>query len=102
MIWAVKSNLCQVSRLPPRCFAPTQKTALPWILTRILWLSGCEVGFNRLGEHDTMRRFIYIHGSPDEVPMGAPGSHGCIRMRNADVIDLFERVKAGTPVEIVA
>ena len=73
-----------------------------WILTRILWLSGCEVGFNRLGEHDTMRRFIYIHGSPDEVPMGAPGSHGCIRMRNADVIDLFERVKAGTPVEIVA
>ena len=73
-----------------------------WILTRILWLSGCEVGFNRLGERDTMRRFIYIHGSPDEVPMGAPGSHGCIRMRNADVIDLFERVKAGTPVEIVA
>ena len=72
-----------------------------WILTRILWLSGCEVGFNRLGECDTMRRFIYIHGSPDEVPMGAPGSHGCIRMRNADVIDLFERVEARMPVEIV-
>jgi lipoprotein-anchoring transpeptidase ErfK/SrfK len=72
-----------------------------WILTRILWLSGCEVGFNRLGECDTMRRFIYIHGSPDEVPMGAPGSHGCIRMKNADVIDLFERVVARTPVEIV-
>lgn len=72
-----------------------------WILTRILWLSGCEAGFNRLGEHDTMRRFIYIHGSPDEVSMGAPGSHGCIRMKNADVIDLFERVAAGTPVEIV-
>ena len=71
-----------------------------WILTRILWLSGCEPGFNRLGECDTMRRFIYIHGSPDEVPMGAPGSHGCIRMRNADVIDLFERVAVGTPVEI--
>ena len=71
-----------------------------WILTRILWLSGCEPGFNRLGDCDTMRRFIYIHGSPDEVPMGAPGSHGCIRMRNADVIDLFERVAVGTPVEI--
>lgn len=71
-----------------------------WILTRILWLSGCEPGFNRLGERDTMRRFIYIHGSPDEVPMGVPGSHGCIRMRNADVIDLFERVAVGTPVEI--
>ena len=71
-----------------------------WILTRILWLSGCEPGFNRLGDCDTMRRFIYIHGSPDEVPMGVPGSHGCIRMRNADVIDLFERVAVGTPVEI--
>jgi L,D-transpeptidase YbiS len=73
-----------------------------WILTRILWLSGCERGFNRLGEVDTMRRFIYIHGSPDEVAMGAPGSHGCIRMRNADVIDLFDRVKTGTPVEIIS
>ena len=73
-----------------------------WILTRILWLSGCEHGFNRLGEVDTMRRFIYIHGSPDEVAMGVPGSHGCVRMRNADVIDLFERVPPGTPVEIIA
>jgi L,D-transpeptidase YbiS len=73
-----------------------------WILTRILWLSGCERGFNRLGEVDTMRRFIYIHGSPDEVAMGATGSHGCVRMRNADVIDLFERVVVGTPVEIIS
>lgn len=71
-----------------------------WILTRILWLSGCEVGFNRLGDVDTMRRHIYIHGCPDNVPMGVPGSHGCIRMRNADVIDLFDRVAAGTVVEI--
>ncbi len=73
-----------------------------WILTRILWLSGCECGFNRLGEVDTMRRFIYIHGSPDEVAMGVPGSHGCVRMRNADVMDLFDRVQSGTPVEIMA
>ena len=73
-----------------------------WILTRILWLSGCERGFNRLGEVDTMRRFIYIHGSPDEVTMGVPDSHGCVRMRNADVMDLFDRVKTGTPVEIIA
>lgn len=72
-----------------------------WILTRILWLSGCEPGFNRRGEVDTMRRYIYIHGSPDQVEMGKPGSHGCIRMRNADMLDLFERVAAGTPVEIV-
>lgn len=72
-----------------------------WMLTRILWLSGCEPGFNRLGDVDTMRRYIYIHGSPDITAMGTPGSHGCIRMRNADVIDLFDRVPVYTPVEIV-
>ena len=72
-----------------------------WILTRILWLSGCEVGFNRLGDVDTMRRFIYIHGSPDSVHLGEPGSIGCIRMRNADIVELFDLVPAGTPVNIV-
>jgi lipoprotein-anchoring transpeptidase ErfK/SrfK len=73
-----------------------------WILTRILWLSGCEIGFNRLGETDTMRRYIYIHGTPDSAQLGAPGSHGCIRMRNADLIELFDLVPAGTAVEIIA
>ncbi len=73
-----------------------------WILTRILWLSGCEPGFNRLGAVDTMRRFVYIHGSPDAYEMGTPGSIGCVRMRNADIIDLFDCVAAGTPVEILA
>ncbi|HEX5801527.1 MAG TPA: L,D-transpeptidase [Azospira sp.] len=71
-----------------------------WILTRILWLSGCQPGFNRLGAVDTMRRYIYIHGSPDSAEMGVPGSHGCIRMRNADIVELFDLVVAGTPVEI--
>lgn len=71
-----------------------------WILTRILWLSGCEAGFNRLGKSDTMRRYIYIHGTPDSVQLGKPGSHGCIRMRNADLIELFDLVPAGTAVEI--
>ena len=71
-----------------------------WILTRILWLSGCEPGFNRLGEMDTMRRYIYIHGTPDSVTLGIPGSHGCIRMRNADLVELFDMVPAGTAVEI--
>ncbi len=75
---------------------------LDWMLTRILWLSGCEVGHNRLGEVDTMRRYIYIHGSPDTAPMGVPGSIGCIRMRNRDVLDLFDRVPPGTVVEISA
>ena len=71
-----------------------------WILTRILWLSGCEPGKNRLGEVDTMRRYIYIHGSPDNAEMGKPGSIGCIRMRNADIVELFELVPPYTPVEI--
>lgn len=71
-----------------------------WILTRILWLSGCQPGFNRLGDVDTMRRYIYIHGAPDTASMGVPGSHGCIRMRNADIVSLFDQVAVGTPVEI--
>lgn len=71
-----------------------------WILTRILWLSGTEPGFNRLGDVDTMRRYIYIHGAPDDDPMGVPGSHGCVKMRNNDVIELFELVTVGTPLTI--
>jgi L,D-transpeptidase YbiS len=71
-----------------------------WILTRILWLSGCEPGRNRLRDVDTMRRYIYIHGSPDSAEMGKPGSIGCIRMRNHDLVELFELVPPYTPVEI--
>ena len=73
-----------------------------WILTRILWLSGCEPGRNRLGGVDTMRRYIYIHGSPDATPMGRPGSIGCIRMHNADLVELFDLVPPYTPVDISA
>ncbi|GAB4361193.1 MAG: L,D-transpeptidase [Gammaproteobacteria bacterium] len=72
-----------------------------WILTRILWLSGLEVGRNRLGSVDTMRRYIYIHGCPDEAPVGIPRSHGCIRMRNRDVVELFDQVEAYTPVLVL-
>jgi lipoprotein-anchoring transpeptidase ErfK/SrfK len=72
-----------------------------WILTRILWLSGTEIGRNRLGAVDTMRRYIYIHGAPDTEPLGRPGSIGCIRMGNRDVIELFDLVPAGTIVDIV-
>ncbi len=71
-----------------------------WILTRILWLSGLEPGRNRLGEVDTMRRYVYIHGAPEEDPMGVPGSRGCIKMRNRNVMELFERVPVGTKVFI--
>jgi lipoprotein-anchoring transpeptidase ErfK/SrfK len=71
-----------------------------WILSRILWLCGCEPGRNRLGDVDSMRRYIYIHGTPDDQPMGIARSHGCIRMRNRDVIELFDLVPPGTPVDI--
>ena len=72
-----------------------------WILTRILWLSGCEPGFNRFGSVDTMRRYIYIHGSPDSVEMGKPGSIGCIRISNNDLMELFDYVSTGTQVNII-
>jgi lipoprotein-anchoring transpeptidase ErfK/SrfK len=72
-----------------------------WILTRILWLTGIEPGHNRGGDVDTLRRYIYIHGTPETEPMREPASHGCIRMSNADIEALFERVAPRTPVDIV-
>ncbi|MBD3610676.1 MAG: L,D-transpeptidase [Gammaproteobacteria bacterium] len=71
-----------------------------WILTRILWLSGLEPGKNRLGKVDSMRRYIYIHGTPDTEPMGIPASHGCIRMRNQDIIQLYDLIEPHTRVLI--
>lgn len=85
-------------------YSPALAAAEPqrdWILTRILWLSGLESGINRGGKVDTLRRFIYIHGTPNSEPMGIPKSHGCVRMRNADLIELFDKVSAGTQVDIV-
>lgn len=71
-----------------------------WILTRILWLSGCEPGFNRLGSVDTMQRLIYIHGCPDVEPVGVAKSHGCIRMHSSDIVELFDLVPVYTQVDI--
>ncbi|MDO9103913.1 MAG: L,D-transpeptidase [Methylovulum sp.] len=71
-----------------------------WILTRILWLGGLEPGKNRYGPVDTAKRYIYIHGCPDRLMTGEPGSHGCIRMHNADIVDLFDRVAVGVSVYI--
>ena len=71
-----------------------------WVLSKILWLSGCEVGRNRLGNVDSMRRYIYIHGTPDTEPMEIPKSHGCIRMRNDDIEKLFDLIDAGADVWI--
>ena len=93
-----------VSRRPTgEIYSPSLRTAFPnrdWILTRILWLSGLEPGKNRLGKVDTMRRYIYIHGCPNEDPMGVPGSRGCVKMRNREIIELFDRVAPGTRVHI--
>ncbi|MCF6282089.1 MAG: L,D-transpeptidase [Candidatus Polarisedimenticolaceae bacterium] len=72
-----------------------------WVLSRILWLTGCEPGINRGDQVDSLRRYIYIHGTPDSEPMGQPRSHGCIRMRNSDLITLFDQVGRGTVVEII-
>lgn len=99
------ANTVFVRRRPTgETFSPALDAAHPgrdWMLTRILWLSGCEPGFNRLRNVDTMRRYIYIHGSPDSREMGKPGSIGCIRMHNQDIMELFDQVPAGTPVEIL-
>jgi len=99
-------NAVFVQRRPTgEVYTPELGAAHPgrdWILTRILWLSGCERGYNRFGSCDTMRRYIYIHGTPDDTPLGKPGSRGCVRMRNAELVELFELVKAGTEVRIIA
>ncbi|WP_036191200.1 L,D-transpeptidase [Marinobacterium lacunae] len=97
-------NAVFVGRRPTgEIYSPALAKAYPgrdWILTRILWLCGSEPGFNRLGNRDSLRRFIYIHGTPDTEPMGVPRSHGCIRMRNQDLIALYDRIEPGTTVEI--
>lgn len=88
-------------RFTGEIYTPALRSQYPdrdWILTRILWLSGLEVGKNRLGQVDTMRRYIYIHGTPDDVVLGQPGSKGCIRMRNLDIIELYDLVKPATQV----
>jgi hypothetical protein len=97
-------NTSFVGRVPePELFSSELSEKFPekdWILSRILWLSGCEPGFNRLGNVDSKARYIYIHGTPDSEPMSIPASHGCIRMRCADVAELFEHTPVYTQVII--
>ncbi|MDX8379438.1 MAG: L,D-transpeptidase [Gallionella sp.] len=100
---ACPENTVFVGRRPTgEIYTPESGAQQPerdWILTRILWLSGCELGFNRLGVCDTLRRYIYIHGTPDRV--GEALSHGCIRMCSSNLLELFELVSVGTAVEII-
>lgn len=90
-------------RLSDEIFSETLQQQQPqrdWILTRILWLSGSELGVNRLGDVDTMQRYIYIHGCPEDTRMGIPASHGCIRMTNTDIVSLFDLLPVGVDVLI--
>lgn len=93
-------NTVFIARRPTgEVYTPELRAKFPqrdWILTRIFWLSGLEVGKNRLGDMDTMRRYIYIHGAPDDIAMGLPGSRGCIRMSNENIIELFSHAPVGT------
>jgi L,D-transpeptidase YbiS len=99
-----EENTVFVGRRPTgEIYTPSLSAKFPerdWILSRILWLCGCEPGKNRFGRVDTMRRYIYIHGCPDTDPMGVPLSHGCIRMQTTDIVELFGLVGVGTPVVI--
>lgn len=98
------ANTVFVGRRPTgEIFSEALRAAHPkrdWILTRILWLCGEEPGHNRGGKVDTMRRYVYIHGCPDSDPMGGPTSHGCVKMRNHDIIKLFDLITVGTAVLI--
>lgn len=84
-------------------WTPELETSDPgrdWILSRILWLEGLEADRNQGGNVDSHNRYIYIHGTNDEDNIGTPMSHGCIRMRNVDVVTLFDRVAVDTRVNI--
>jgi lipoprotein-anchoring transpeptidase ErfK/SrfK len=98
-------NTVFVARRPTgEIYSPELAVAYPrrdWVLSRIIWLTGAEPGINRGGRVDSLRRFIYIHGCPDSEPMGIPRSHGCIRMRNHQLIELFEQIENGEAVEIL-
>jgi L,D-transpeptidase YbiS len=98
------ANTVFIKRRPTgEIYSPDLRTKFPdrdWILTRILWLCGREPGKNRFGDVDTMQRYIYIHGTPDDVKMGVPGSRGCIRMKNQEIIELFELIPAGAVITI--
>ena len=78
-----------------------RSTGLDCITSRILWLQGLELGFNKSGEVDSYQRYIYIHGTHEEGLIGQPASIGCIRMRNQDVIELYAEVQKGSWVYIL-
>ncbi|MBT5855844.1 L,D-transpeptidase [bacterium] len=94
-IFKARNNTGQIAKIPDS--SPKKD----YVTTRILWLKGLDEGLNKGGVVDSYSRFIYIHGTPEEGKIGSPASHGCIRMTNADVITLFDKVGIGTTVTII-
>lgn len=88
--------------IAPTVSDPGQRGSGDRITSRILWLEGLEEGLNRGGKVDSLARYIYIHGTDEEGRIGTPASHGCIRMRNQDIVALFPRVPLHSLVVILA
>lgn len=87
-------------RIAPILTAPGARSKADNVTTRILWLDGLEPGLNKGGKVDSFKRYIYIHGTDEEGRLGQPASHGCVRMKNRDVVELFDRVGVDTLVVI--
>jgi lipoprotein-anchoring transpeptidase ErfK/SrfK len=87
--------------VPPGDASSAAPASRDMITTRVLWLQGLQPGINRGGNVDSYRRYIYIHGTPEERLLGVPSSIGCVRMGNEDVIEVFDSVEVGTLVNIV-
>ena len=79
----------------------TSRSKTDDLTTRIMWLSGEEEGINKGGNVDSYQRYIYIHGTSEEGRLGTPASHGCIRMNNKDILELYNKIAVGTKVLIL-
>ena len=99
-LYTIFRNRVNTKQLVAPNFSP-RPSGKDFVTTRILWLRGLEPGVNKGGRIDSFRRCIYIHGTPDEGLIGSPASHGCIRMKNKDVAELFDAVPVGALVEIL-
>ncbi|MFI0399922.1 MAG: L,D-transpeptidase family protein [Thiolinea sp.] len=96
-VFKARQNTGRVAKI---LTAPGARSGEDNVTTRVMWLDGLEPGLNKGGAVDSYQRFIYIHGTDEEGRLGAPASHGCIRMRNQDVVDLYDRVREDTLVVI--
>ena len=101
-----KINTIFTSRInttrPAKVINEAEDSKSDYVTSRIMWLDGLEDGQNKGGNVDSYKRYIYIHGTHEEGLIGLKASHGCIRMFNEDVIELFNMVKIGTKVLIQA